>query len=195
MTELDRLMEIMETGVDLRRRVFSQTTTILDIANVVEAAMRRGGKVMFCGNGGSASDAMHLAAEWTIRLRATVQRPSWPAISLTLDPCVMSAAGNDFGWSMTFVRPLEGLGRTGDVLIGISTSGRSENVRAAFEKAREMGVATVGLLGGDGGSCLSFCDHAIVVPSIETARVQEVHITLGHAILELVEDRLVQSPD
>lgn len=192
--ELDRLLSISEDGVALRRKMFGNPAAILTVVDVVERAMRMGNKLLFCGNGGSAADAMHLAAEWTIRLRGKVTRPSWPALALTLDPVVMSAAGNDFGYEECFSRPLEGLGRPGDVLVGITTSGKSPNVLSAFRKARQMGIGTVGMLGGDGGPALPLCDHVLLVPSFETARVQEVHIALGHAILELVEDRLVASP-
>lgn len=192
--EIDRILSISEDGVSLRRRVFGKPGPILTVVDTVERAMRIGNKLLFCGNGGSAADAMHLAAEWTIRLRGKVTRPSWPALALTLDPVVMSAAGNDFGYDECFSRPLEGLGRPGDVLIGITTSGKSPNVLSALRKAREMGIVTVGMLGGDGGPALPLCDHVLLVPSSETARVQEVHISLGHAILELVEDRLLATP-
>ena len=152
--------------------------------------MRNGGTLFFCGNGGSSADALHLACEWTVRLRGTVARPSWPAVALAADPVTMSAAGNDFGVEEVFARPLSGLGRRGDVLFGLTTSGRSPNVVRALEVGQEMGLATVGLLGGEGEPAKGFGDHVLLVPSAETARVQELHITLGHVILELLEDRL-----
>ncbi len=149
--------------------------------------------MFFCGNGGSAGDAQHLATEMLVRLRPGVERPSWPAIALTLDPAMLTAAGNDYGFEEVFARPLSGLGRAGDVLFGITTSGRSRNVLRALETARGMGIVTVGLLGGDGGPSRMLCDHALVVPATETARIQEAHISLGHAVMELLEDRLVRT--
>ena len=155
-----------------------------------ETCLRAGGKLLFCGNGGSASDSQHLATELLIRLRGAVERGSWPAIALPLDAGTLSAAGNDYGFERVFERPLRGLGRRGDVLFALTTSGRSANVIRALEAAREMGILTVGLLGGDGGAARPLCDHILLVPSQETARVQEVHMALGHAVLELLEDRM-----
>jgi D-sedoheptulose 7-phosphate isomerase len=137
---------------------------------------------------------MHLATEMLIRLRPKVERPSLPALSLTLDPTAMAACGNDYGFDRIFERPLRGLGRTGDVLFGITTSGRSPNVVLALRAAREMGIVTVGLLGGAGQPAIEACDHVLLVPDDETARIQECHIALGHAVMELLEDRLVARP-
>jgi D-sedoheptulose 7-phosphate isomerase len=182
----------MEDGATIRRRLAAEATdAVLAVVELCEAATRGGHRLFFCGNGGSAADSMHLATEWTIRLRSAVERPSWPAIALAADATALTAAGNDYGFDQVFARPLSGLGREGDVLFGITTSGRSASVLRALETARGMGIATVGMLGGDGGPALPLCDHALIVPSGETARVQEAHITLGHAILELVEERLV----
>jgi D-sedoheptulose 7-phosphate isomerase len=164
---------------------------VLAVVGACERTIRAGGKIMFCGNGGSAADAQHLATELLIRLRGSVARGSWAALALTLDPAAMTAAGNDFGFDEIFARPLRGLGRAGDVLFGITTSGRSKNVLNALAAAREMGITTVGLLGGDGGLAPPLCDHALIVPDSDTARVQECHIALGHAVLTLLEDRLV----
>jgi D-sedoheptulose 7-phosphate isomerase len=189
--EAARFAGIMEDGALLRRRVAAEMReTVLAVVDRCEAAMRNGGTLFFCGNGGSSADALHLACEWTVRLRGTVARPSWPAVALAADPVTMSAAGNDFGVEEVFARPLSGLGRRGDVLFGLTTSGRSPNVVRALEVGQEMGLATVGLLGGEGEPAKGFCDHVLLVPSAETARVQELHITLGHVILELLEDRL-----
>jgi D-sedoheptulose 7-phosphate isomerase len=149
---------------------------------------------MFCGNGGSAADSQHLATELLIRLRGSVERASWPALALTLDPAALTAGGNDYGYDRVFERPLRGLGRHDDVLFAITTSGRSPNVIAALRAAREMGIVTVGLLGGAGDPARSLCDHVLLVPDSETARIQECHIALGHAVLELLEDRLVARP-
>ncbi|APT57351.1 phosphoheptose isomerase [Roseomonas gilardii] len=191
--ESARFAGIMEDGAVLRRRVAAEMReSVLAVVDRCEAAMRDGRTLFFCGNGGSSADALHLACEWTVRLRGAVARPSWPAVALAADPVTMSAAGNDFGFAEVFARPLSGLGRGGDVLFGLTTSGRSPSVVRALEVGREMGLATVGLLGGEGEPAKSFCDHVLLVPSAETARVQELHITLGHAILELLEDRLTR---
>jgi D-sedoheptulose 7-phosphate isomerase len=185
---------VMEEGAALRRRLAQEMTpAVIGVVDACEAAMRGGGKLFFCGNGGSAADSQHLATEWLVRLRSKVERPSWPAIALTLDPTTLTAGGNDYGFDEVFARPLSGLGRAGDVLFGITTSGRSPNVLRALETARGMGVVTVGLLGGDGGPAKALCDHPLIVPSTVTARIQEAHITLGHVVLELLEDRLVRS--
>jgi D-sedoheptulose 7-phosphate isomerase len=164
---------------------------VIAVVDAAETCLRGGGKLFFCGNGGSAADSQHLATELLVRLRGSCERVSLPAIALTLDPAMLTAAGNDYGFDQVFERPLRGLGRPGDMLFGITTSGRSRNVLRALEAAREIGIVTVGFLGGDGMPASGLCDHALIVPDTETARIQECHITIGHAILELLEDRLV----
>jgi D-sedoheptulose 7-phosphate isomerase len=182
---------MLRRSAALKLALAEDAAPVLAVVGVCERAIRAGGKIMFCGNGGSAADAQHLATELLIRLRGSVVRDSWPALALTLDAAAMSAGGNDFGFDEIFARPLRGLGKAGDVLFGITTSGRSANVLNALRAAREMGVVTVGMLGGDGGPALALCDFLLLVPDTETARVQECHITLGHAVLTLLEDRLV----
>jgi D-sedoheptulose 7-phosphate isomerase len=195
MTEADRFAAMMTKSADLKRRIATELARpLIAVVDACEAAIRAGGKLMFCGNGGSAADSQHLATELLIRLRGSVERDSWPALALTLDPAMLTACGNDYGYDRVFERPLRGLGRRGDVLFGITTSGRSPNVVRALAAAREMGIATVGLLGGAGEPALGHCDHVLLVPDAETARIQECHIALGHAVLELLEDRLVARP-
>lgn len=194
MNDSARFTAIMEEGAALRHRLAHEAAaSVIGVVDACETSMRAGGKLFFCGNGGSAADAQHLATEWLVRLRSKVERPSWPAIALTLDPTALTAGGNDYGFDEVFARPLSGLGRRGDVLFGITTSGKSTNVLRALETARGMGIVTVGLLGGDGGPAKALCDHPLIIPSDVTARVQEMHITLGHAVLELLEDRLVRA--
>jgi D-sedoheptulose 7-phosphate isomerase len=194
MDEGARFASLMEEGAALRRRLAGEAAAaVIGVVDACEASMRAEGKLFFCGNGGSAADAQHLATEWLVRLRSKVERPSWPAIALTLDPTALTAGGNDYGFDEVFARPLSGLGRAGDVLFGITTSGKSPNVLRALETARGMGIVTVGLLGGDGGPARALCDHPLIVPSDVTARIQEAHIALGHAVLELLEDRLVRA--
>jgi D-sedoheptulose 7-phosphate isomerase len=190
-SEADRFAAMLRRSAALKLALAEEAGPVLAIVGACERAIRAGGKLIFCGNGGSAADAQHLATELVIRLRGGVARDSWPAITLALDTSAVTAAVNDFGVEEMFARPLRGLGRAGDVLFGITTSGRSVNVVNALRVAREMGITTVGFLGGDGGPALAQCDHALLVPDTETARVQECHITLGHAVLTLLEDRLV----
>jgi D-sedoheptulose 7-phosphate isomerase len=195
MSEAARFAAMMHKSAELKRRIAAELAeTVIAVVGACETALRGGGKLLFCGNGGSAGDAMHLATEMVIRLRGSVERPSWPAMTLGQDPTMITAAGNDFGYDRVFERPLRGLGRRGDVLFGITTSGRSRNIIEALRAARDMGITTVGLLGGTGLPALEHCDHALLVPDPETARVQECHIALGHAVLELLEDRLVARP-
>ena len=195
MTETDRFAAMMTKSADLKRRIATELAgTVIAVVDACETSIRAGGKLMFCGNGGSAADSQHLATELLIRLRGSVERDSWPALALTLDPAMLTACGNDYGYYRVFERPLRGLGRRGDVLFGITTSGRSPNVVRALVAAREMGIVTVGMLGGAGEPALAHCDLALLVPDAETARIQECHIALGHAVLELLEDRLVARP-
>ena len=193
--ETARFTAMMTKAADLKRRVATELAdVVIKVVDVCEASLRDGGKLMFCGNGGSAADSQHLATEMLIRLRPKSERPSIAALALTLDPAALTGCGNDYGYDRVFERPLRGLGRRGDVLFGITTSGRSANVIKALEAAQEMAIATVGLLGGSGEPALSYCDLALLVPDTETARIQECHIALGHAILELLEDRIIARP-
>jgi D-sedoheptulose 7-phosphate isomerase len=195
MDEASRFAAMMQRSAELKRQIAVDLAgSVVAVVGACEASLRGGGKLMFCGNGGSAADSQHLATELLIRLRGSVERASWPALALTLDAAALTAGGNDYGYEHVFERPLRGLGRAGDVLFGITTSGRSANVVRALRAAREMGIVTVGLLGGAGEPALSLCDHVLLVPDKETARIQECHIALGHAILELLEDRLVARP-
>ena len=161
-------------------------------ASVAEA-IKAGNKLMICGNGGSAADAQHLAAELLVRLRPTYNRVGLPAIALAQDTSTITACGNDFGYEVLYQRMLQALGRDGDVLLAITTSGNSENVLLAMREARRMGVSVFGFLGKDGGEALALCDEAFVVPSENTARIQEAHITAGHGLMEFIEDKLIES--
>lgn len=144
------------------------------------ACVRSSGKILFFGNGGSASQAQHFAAELVVRIGTT--RTALPAIALTADATILTAAGNDFGFETIFSRQIEAIGNKGDLAVGLSTSGNSPNVIMALETARARGLATAALLGGEGGAAAKACDHAIVVPSRVTARIQEMHLVLGHVL-------------
>jgi D-sedoheptulose 7-phosphate isomerase len=162
------------------------------MAELVCAGLRRRGKLLLCGNGGSAADAQHLAAELLVRLRPEVNREPISALALAADTSSLTACGNDYEFAAYYERMVWALGRPGDVLLAISTSGRSPNVVRALRAGRETGLVTLGLLGGEGGDALKECDLALVVPSSVTGRIQEAHITIGHALMELVEDMLLQ---
>lgn len=161
---------------------------VIRAARIIERCLRAGGKVMFCGNGGSAADAQHLAAELMGRFLA--DRAPMASVALTVDTSALTAIGNDYGFEEVFARQVRGLGRPGDVLVGISTSGNSANVVAAFEAARAIGIDTIALTGGGGGKMALAATHLINVPSLSTPRIQEMHIAVGHTICELVEDAL-----
>jgi D-sedoheptulose 7-phosphate isomerase len=162
-----------------------------EAAAVIVRALRAGNKVLLCGNGGSAADAQHIAAELAGRLR--IERRALPAVALTVNPSVLTAVANDYGYEAVFARQVEALGRPGDVLVGISTSGTSRSVVAALAAAHAAGLATVGLMGKSGGAMKEHCDVAVLVPSSDTQRIQEAHIAVGHAVCELVERELFGS--
>ncbi len=155
---------------------------------VVHQALKNGYKILFFGNGGSASDSQHLAAEFVGRYEK--ERRALPAIALTTDTSILTAIGNDYGYDRVFERQIEALGSKGDVAFGISTSGNSKNVLLGIKKAKEKGLYTIGLSGRDGGELKSLVDLSFVVPSQKTARVQEAHIMIGHIICERVDELL-----
>ncbi|MDV2495764.1 MAG: SIS domain-containing protein [bacterium] len=156
--------------------------------NLLWDALAGGGKILLCGNGGSAADAQHIAGELVGRFSR--KRPAAAALALTTDTSVLTAVGNDYGFDEIFARQVEALGRPGDSLMGISTSGRSRNVELAMETARRMGLSTVGLLGMGGGDLKRLSDAAVIVPSESTPRIQEAHITIGHIWCDLLDERL-----
>ncbi len=165
-------------------------STITEIAGAIETSLRAGGKILLAGNGGSAADAQHLAAEFLSRF--LVDRRPLPAVALTTDSSVLTAIGNDFGFENVFERQVRGLGRPGDVFIAISTSGRSHNILLALQAARETGLVTVGFSGAADTDMRALCRHFLAVPSRETAVIQQIHIVAGHAICALVERAMLQ---
>jgi D-sedoheptulose 7-phosphate isomerase len=167
--------------------------SINQVADACIAAYRLGNRVLLAGNGGSAADAQHIAAEFVGRYE--FDRPGLSSIAFTTDSSMLTAIGNDYGFDLIFQRQLEANGSKGDVFIGISTSGNSPNVNAALKKAREMDITTVGLTGQGGGEMQSLCDYCIQVPSKCTPRIQESHIMLGHIICGLVEKALFGGQD
>lgn len=170
--------------------VFGKTMEQMDVIQLMaercKEALKSGNKVLFCGNGGSAADAQHLAAELIGRFQK--ERRSLASVALTTDTSILTAVANDYGYDEVFARQVEGLGRSGDVLIGISTSGNSANVVKAALKARDTGMHTIAFTGEGGGKLKDICDITFAVPSKVTARIQEMHIMVGHIICELVEE-------
>lgn len=165
---------------------------VAEVAGMIEQAFRAGGKLLFCGNGGSAADAQHLATEYVVRFRRN-RRPL-PAIALTTDTSLLTAASNDLGYREVFARQVEALGRPGDVLFLHSTSGDSENMLAAADAAGRMGMVSVGVLAGNGGQLRERVDRALIVQTDSGAHAQELHIAIGHAICELVERAFAEMP-
>jgi D-sedoheptulose 7-phosphate isomerase len=183
----DSLKESSNTKIRILHQCSSDISKAIDL---IIDAFKNKKKVLLCGNGGSAADAQHLATEFVIRLNPQINRPGLPAIALTTDTSTLTAGANDLGYDNVFTRSIEALGNEGDVLIGISTSGNSNSVNRAFQKAREMKLATIGFLGKDGGKSKDLVDIAIIIPSEDTQRIQEGHITIGHIIFQEVEQEM-----
>src|SRR6516164_819663 len=177
--------EFAEHHDTARRTETALAGAFADLVATCAKAIRGGGKLLFFGNGGSAADAQHLATELTIRY--VTDRPAIAAIALTTDTSALTAAGNDLGFEQVFARQIAALGKPGDVVIGISTSGKSPNVLAALRQAREMRIVTAALSGKKGGELAGICDHLLVVPSDTTARIQEMHILLGQMLCGAIE--------
>jgi D-sedoheptulose 7-phosphate isomerase len=186
---LQEVLTSFRTGTVLRNQVAQDCgEKIVAAAELIAQSLRSGGKILFFGNGGSAADAQHLAAEFVGRF--VIERHGLPAIALTTDSSILTAVANDYGFDQVFSRQVQALGRGGDVVVAISTSGNSPNVITAIHQARKQGLKTIGLAGMDGGSLAKCVDIAITVASVNTARVQECHITIGHILCELVEKEL-----
>ena len=190
----DYVREMISRSIAVKQElILSHIPDVIRMAELCISSLSAGGKILLCGNGGSAADAQHLAAELLVRLRPDVNRSGVPALTLALDPSSLTACGNDYSYEAFYERMLRALGKPGDVLIGITTSGKSMNIIRALQAAGEMGITRLGLLGGTGGAALAHCDAALVVPSHETGRIQESHIMVGHALMELIEEGLLES--
>ena len=168
------------------KATFALEADIKKACETAVATLKAGGKILLCGNGGSAADAQHIAAELTGRYKT--ERDALAGIALTTDTSALTAIGNDYGYEFVFSRQLEALGREGDLLIAISTSGNSGNVLKALELARKIGIKTIGLSGRTGGAMNEFCELNLVVPSNDTPRIQEMHIMIGHIICQAIDD-------
>lgn len=181
----DLLLESIQVKEDLMR---SKIEEIMAVTNAVVESLKKGGKIMLCGNGGSASDSQHIAAELVGRFQK--ERRALAAIALTVNTSVLTALANDYGYESVFARQVEALGGKNDCLIGISTSGKARNVSAAVKQAQKMGIKTVILTGSDGAELARAADLSLMVPSKVTARIQEAHIAVGHIICEMAEQQL-----
>lgn len=186
----DYIQDQFDELIDCLEKLKDGADDIQKAADLCISALREGHKIIFCGNGGSAAQAQHLTAELVGRYK--IDRPAMNAISLTVDSSNLTAIGNDYGYKVVFSRQLEGVGQQGDVLIGLSTSGRSENVLAAIEQAKKMGIHTIALSGGSGGAMAEMADVAIVAPANTSAHIQEMHIAIGHIVCDLIEKAFYQ---
>lgn len=187
--------ESLNESAEVKKLILEKCRGQINVAaDELIKVVRNGGKIMFIGNGGSAADSQHLATEFMIRLAHDLNRPAIGAIALTTDTSNLTAGGNDIGFENVFARNVEGLGNKGDALVCISTSGNSPNILKAVKKAKEKNIITVGFLGkNNGGSLRSECDFSIIIPSENTQRIQEGHITVGHILCEIVEREVYSS--
>ena len=166
---------------------------LIEAGDIIANSISKGGKLLLCGNGGSAADAQHLAAEFLIRLTSDINRQSIPALSLAQDTSTLTACINDYGSEYVFKRVFSSLASSGDILLAITTSGNSKNIIETLKLANEMGIYSLGFLGNGGGEALKYCNSAFIVPDNVTARIQESHITAGHALLQYIEDLLFEN--
>lgn len=183
------IQEEIVQSIETKQKLLQYCTDdIQSTANKLADIIKSGNKILLCGNGGSAADSQHIAAELVVRLRSEVNRPAIPAISLTVDTSILTAGGNDIGFDNVFARGVEAYGQKGDALIAISTSGNSENVLRAVLMANKKEMLTIGLLGNEGGKIKAICDDFVVVPSNVTARIQECHILIAHIWCRIIEE-------
>jgi len=189
--KIELILKAARESATLRRTVAENLSEgLVDLANVISGVFGSGGKLLICGNGGSAADSSHMAGELIVRLTADRNRQSLPAIALNADTSILTATGNDYGFDSVFSRQVLGLGNQGDMLFIISTSGNSANLIKAAEAAREKKMLIAALLGGDGGSVAPLADKKLIVPHSSTQRIQEEHIFLIHILVELIESDL-----
>ena len=192
--DLNDINKIFANSIEVKNELIKNgyLKVLAIMGDEIVRAIKSGSKILLCGNGGSAADAQHLAAEMLVRLRPAYNRNAIPAIALAQDTSTITACGNDFGYEYLFERLLQGLGKSGDILIGITTSGNSENIIKAMKEAKNLNIKVFGFLGCKGGKAINYCDEAFVVPSHDTGRIQESHITAGHALMEHVENKLIE---
>ena len=187
-----KLKSNIAENIKLKKNILKNIKIVRDIKIQILSRLQNKGKVFICGNGGSAADAQHLAAEFLVRLRPEKNRDPYPVVALAMDTSTLTACANDYGYKYIFSRPLKALATKKDILIAISTSGNSQNIITALKEAKKMGIYTIGFLGSGGGKCKKLCDIKYIVESRNVARIQETHIFLGHFIFEMLEDDLIK---
>ncbi len=188
-----KYLNSLKENINLKKKIISLDNKVSEYIEIIFKTLKNKKKIFICGNGGSAADAQHLSAEFLVRLRPAVNRRPLPVISLALDTSTITACGNDYNFDKLFARNLEALADYGDLLICISTSGNSKNILNVLKKAKILGVQTLSLLGNGGGRAKDISSNSILIPSSNTARIQEAHIFIGHVILESVEDKLLKN--
>ena len=189
------IQDLIKNSIEVKRKILFDEKVISTVnicIDIITNAFKNGNKVLFCGNGGSAADAQHLAAEFSGRFY--IDRDALPAEALHCNTSYMTAVANDYSYDVIYSRLIKGIGNKGDVLIGLSTSGNSINIVKAFEMAKEKGMITIGFTGESGGKMKVLCDYLVNVPSTDTPRIQESHILLGHIVCQLVEEKLFNTP-
>ena len=184
-----------EDSISVKKKIIDRKiySVLIEAGDVIANSISKGGKLMICGNGGSAADAQHMAAEFLIRLTSDVNRESIPAIALAQDTSTLTACINDYGSDEIFKRVFTAICSQEDILLVITTSGNSRNILEVLQEAKKRDIYSLGFLGNEGGKALDYCDSAFIVPSDVTARIQEAHITAGHALLQFIEDRLIET--
>ena len=189
-----KVLKTFEESISVKQQIIEDNSykVLLEAGDIIADSISAGGKLLLCGNGGSAADAQHLAAEFLVRLTSDVNRESIPALSLVQDTSTLTACINDYGSDDIFKRVFSALSSKGDTLLAITTSGNSKNIIETLKEAKDRKIFSIGFLGNGGGEALSYCDLAFVVPSTITARIQECHITAGHALLQYIEDSLLE---
>jgi D-sedoheptulose 7-phosphate isomerase len=182
----------LQQNIIAHQNILNMSDDIIEVVQIIKKKLNKGGKILFCGNGGSAADAQHLAAEFIVRLRPHVNRRPLPALTLTQDTSTITACGNDYSFDDIFLRSFKSLANKNDVLVCISTSGNSKNILKVLKEAKKQKIYSIGFLGNMGGKAKKLCNKSLVVASENTARIQECHIFLGHFILEKVEDGIIK---
>ncbi len=191
----NRVKQTFQDSINVKQQIIEDRSyeILIEAGDIIANSISKGGKLLLCGNGGSAADAQHLAAEFLIRLTSDVNRQSIPALALAQDTSTLTACINDYGPDKIFRRVFSSLSCDGDILLAITTSGNSINIIETLKSAKEKGIYSIGFLGNGGGEALSYCDLAFIAPSKITARIQESHITAGHALLQYIEDSLLNT--
>jgi D-sedoheptulose 7-phosphate isomerase len=193
---MDKVKDIIESSINVKQAILQNEellSTVKAVVDVITSSLRNNGRIYFCGNGGSAADAQHLAAEFSGRFYT--DRKALPAEALHTNTSYLTAVANDYSFDVVYARLIEGIGFNGDVLVGLSTSGNSANIVKAFEVAREKGIITIGFTGLSGGTMKSLSDYLVNIPSTDTPRIQESHIMIGHIICQLVEEKYFAGHD